>query len=95
MPFRRWGASFELLRIARVSLRMDGHGDRNDGPHHPVLNVTSQFLLMGSKSSPILAELAALSRSPDLLAHDSGGSRSRARVTVPGFRTDRIVASRR
>jgi hypothetical protein len=71
----------------------DGYRDLDGGPHHPVFNVPSQFLSMGSKSSPILAKFAALSRSPDLLAHDSGGLRSRARVTVPGFRTDRIVAS--
>jgi hypothetical protein len=82
MPLRRWGASFELLRIARVSLRMDGHRDRNDGPHHLVLSVPSQFLLIGSKSSPILAKSAALSQSPDLLAHDSGAVQKLRKLTV-------------
>jgi hypothetical protein len=81
------------LGIATVNLRMDRYEDLNGGPHHLVLNVTSQFLLKGSRSSPILAKSAAPSQSPDLLAHGFGGLRSRVRVTVPEFRTDRIVAS--
>jgi hypothetical protein len=36
---------------------MDRYGGLDGGPHHLVLNATAQYLLTGSKSSPIHREI--------------------------------------
>jgi transposase InsO family protein len=61
-------------------------------PGKPVDNAHIESF--NGKSSPILAESTALGQSPDS-SKASGDLKSRTRVTIPGFRTARRVASRR